>query len=77
MTSRAPTTVLVRGCLHADTEHASTCLDYDRSYIQMKNLTLAQILVHLDTREELKEKITLQWKKFTQVQILNYEGVII
>lgn len=52
-----------------------TYLDYDKSYIQSKNRTLARILVHLDTREGLEEKITLQWRNFTRVQILDYEGV--
>lgn len=52
-----------------------TYLDYDRSYIQSKNRSLAHILVHLDTREGLEEKLTLQWKNFTRIQILDYEGV--
>ena len=52
-----------------------TFLDYDRSYIQLKKQTLARILVHLDTHEGLEEKITLQWKNVTRVQILDYEGI--
>jgi len=52
-----------------------TYLDHDRTFVQSKNRTLARILVHLDTREGLGEKITLQWGKFIKVQILNYEGV--
>lgn len=31
--------------------------------------------MHLDTREGLEEKITLQWRHFTKIQILDYEGV--
>lgn len=52
-----------------------TYLYYDRSYIQMKIQTLARILVYLDTKEGLEEKITLQWKNFTWVQILDYKGI--
>lgn len=52
-----------------------TFLDFDKSYVQTKNRTLAHILVHLDTREGLKEKITLKWRHYTWVQILDYEGI--
>lgn len=52
-----------------------TYLDYDKSYIQSKNRTLARILVYLDTYEGLEETITLQWRNFTRVEILDYEGV--
>lgn len=52
-----------------------TYLDYDKSYIKSWNKSLARILVPLDTREGLEEKITLQWKNLTRIQILDYEGV--
>lgn len=37
-----------------------TYLDHDRTFMESKNRTLARVLVHLDTREGLEEKITLQ-----------------
>lgn len=52
-----------------------TYLDFDKSYVQTKNQTLPCILVHLDTREGLEEKITLQWRHFNRVQILDYKGI--
>ena len=38
-----------------------TYLDYNKTYVQTKNRALAIILVYLDTREGLEEKITLKW----------------
>ena len=38
-------------------------------------MAYARILVHLDTRGDLQEHITLQWKTFSRQQILNYEEV--
>lgn len=52
-----------------------TYLNHDRTFVQSKNRTLARILVHMDTREGLEEKITLQWGKYSWVQILDYEEV--
>ena len=52
-----------------------TYLDYDRTYIESGNRTLARILVHLDTCEGLEEQITLQWGRCIRVQLLDYEGV--
>lgn len=52
-----------------------TYLDYDRTYVESGNRTLARILVHLDTREGLEEQITLQWGRCIRVQLLDYEGV--
>ena len=52
-----------------------TYLDHDRTFVESKNRTLARVLVHLDTREGLEEKITLQWGKYRRIQILDYEGV--
>lgn len=52
-----------------------TSLDHDRSYVETKKRTLARVLVHLDTRDGLEEKITLQWGKYYRSQILDYEGV--
>lgn len=52
-----------------------TYLDHDRTYVESKKRTLALVLVHLDTREGLEEKITLQWGKYSRTQILNYEGI--
>ncbi len=37
-----------------------TYLDYDKIYIHLRNRSLAGILVYLDSREGLEEKITLQ-----------------
>ncbi len=42
-------------------------LDYDKTIVQYKNSSLACILVHLDTREGMEERITLQWRNFTWV----------
>lgn len=52
-----------------------TYLEYDKTYVQTKKRALARILVHLDTREGLEEKITLKWRHYTRIQILDYEGV--
>lgn len=52
-----------------------TYLDHDRTYVESKKQTLARVLVHLDTREGLEEKITLKWGKYSRTQILDYEGV--
>lgn len=52
-----------------------TYLDHDRSYVESRSRTLARILVHLDTRDGLEEKITLHWGRYARVQILDYEGV--
>ena len=38
-------------------------------------MTMARILVHLDTRERLEEKITLHRRHFSCRQLLDYEGV--
>lgn len=38
-------------------------------------MTMARILVHLDTREGLEEKITLHSNHYSRRQILDYEGV--
>lgn len=38
-------------------------------------MTMARILVHLDTREGLEEKITLHWRHFSHRKNLDYEGV--
>lgn len=50
-------------------------LHHDRTFVESKNRTLARVLVQLDTREGLEEKITLQWGKYSRTQILDYEGV--
>lgn len=50
-------------------------LDHDQTFVESRNRTLARILVYLDTREGLEEKITLHWGKYTRVHILEYEGV--
>lgn len=52
-----------------------TYLDYDKTYVRSKNRALARILVHLDTREGLEEKITHKWRHYTRVHILDYKGV--
>lgn len=52
-----------------------TFLDYEKSYIVSGNMSLARILVHLNTQEGLEEKITFLWKHFTHILILEYEGV--
>lgn len=52
-----------------------TYLDHDRSYKETNKRILARILVHLDTREGLQEKMTLRWGNFNRSQILDYEGV--
>lgn len=36
---------------------------------------MARILVYLDTKEGLEEKITLHWRRFTHIQILDDERV--
>lgn len=38
-------------------------------------MTMARILVHLDTREGLEEKITLHWKHLSHRKNIDYEGV--
>lgn len=53
----------------------STYLEHDNSYLSSGNMSLAEILVHLDTREGLEEHITLHWKHYSHTQILDYEGV--
>lgn len=44
-----------------------TYLEYNKTYVETKNHALARILVHLDTREGLEEKITLKWRHYTRV----------
>lgn len=36
---------------------------------------MARILVHLDTKEGLEERMTLRWGNFSRTQNLDYEGV--
>ena len=36
-------------------------MDYDKSYKLTVNMSMARILVHLDTREDLEENIQLHW----------------
>lgn len=52
-----------------------TYLDHDKSYEQSRIMTMPRILVHLDTRPGLKEKITLHHRHFSRKQLLDYEGV--
>ena len=52
-----------------------TYLDHEKSYLTLGIMTMAKILVHLDTREGLEEAITLRWKQFVRIQTLGYEGV--
>ena len=44
-----------------------TYLDYDKTYVQTKNRSMARILVYLDTREGLEEKITLKLWHYPRV----------
>lgn len=43
-----------------------TYLEHDQSYETSGNMTMACILVHLDTIEGLEEKITLHWRHFSR-----------
>lgn len=43
-----------------------TYLEHDQSYEKTRIMTMARILVHLDTREGLEEKITLHWRHFSR-----------
>lgn len=52
-----------------------TYLEHDQSYEQTGIMTMARILVHLDTRVGLEEKITLHLRHFSRKQLLDYEGV--
>ena len=52
-----------------------TYLEHDKSYEQSRIMTMARILVHLDTRAGLEEKITLHRRHFSLKQLLDYEGV--
>lgn len=53
-----------------------TYLDHDRTFVESRSKNLARILVHLDTREGLEEKVTLQWGRHIRIQILDCEGVL-
>jgi len=44
-----------------------TYLDHEKSYITSRNMSLARILVHLDTREGMEEQITIYLKHFTRI----------
>lgn len=50
-------------------------LEHDQSYETLGNMTMAHILVHLDTREGMEEKITLRWRNLSRRKNLDYEGV--
>jgi len=50
-------------------------LDYDKSFIEIGNMSCARVLVFLDTREGLVENLILQYKGYTHNQKLDYEGV--
>lgn len=52
-----------------------TYLEHNKSYEQSGIMTMARILVHLDTRAGLEEKITLHRRHFSRKQLLDYEGV--
>lgn len=52
-----------------------TYLEHDKSYEQTGIMTMARILVHLDTRPGLEEKITLHHRHFSCKKLLDYEGV--
>lgn len=52
-----------------------TYLEHDRSYEKTGIRTMARILVHLDTRPGLEEKITLHHSHVSRKQLLDYEGV--
>ena len=52
-----------------------TYLEHDQSFEKTGIMTMARILVHLDTREGLEEKITLHWWHFSRRQNIDYEGV--
>ena len=50
-------------------------MDYDKSYMLTGNISMACILVHLDTAEDLKENMQLDWRDTCRVHILDYERV--
>lgn len=52
-----------------------TYLEHDKSYEKTGIMTMARILVHLDTRAGLEEKITLHRRHFSCKKLLDYEGV--
>lgn len=52
-----------------------TYLDHDQSFESTGIMSMARILVHLDIRARLEEKITLHWRHFMYKQNLDYEGV--
>jgi len=52
-----------------------TNLEHGQSFEKSGILTMARILVHLDTKEGLEENLTLHWRHFSQRQNLDYEGV--
>lgn len=52
-----------------------TYMDHEKTYKSYANKSMAHILVHLDTREGLEEKITLHCMHLYRKKILHYEGV--
>lgn len=52
-----------------------TYLEHDQSYERTGIMNMARILVHLDNRAGLEEKITLHRRHFSHKQHLDYEGV--
>lgn len=50
-------------------------LDHDRTYQDTVCLSMAHILVHLDTREGLVESYLLQMGDITRRQILDYKDI--
>lgn len=52
-----------------------TYMEYDKSFKTTRMMAYARVLVHLDTRGGLQQHITIQWRSFSQKQLLDYEGV--
>lgn len=50
-------------------------LDQDKSFIEIRNVTIARILVHLDTRDGLVDNMWLQYHGYVRWKILDYKGV--
>ena len=75
---RLPTLSLqfwTRDVLRCNGEDLGIYLDHDRSYIETGNISMARILVHLDTREGLVKSYVLKYRNISKSQILDYVGV--
>jgi len=51
-----------------------TYLEFDRSYLEMGEMSYARVLAYLDTKDGLVENLILHYLGYVRNQILYYEG---